>query len=158
MTDPSFTESPWFFGLFGAVLVVCVAVAYTKSLSALAKVRLPRLFAGRTHATAFETCRAALPGVDPARLRQAYRWVQDLVPYPDPPIQASDHLGRDLFVGRRGMLFRLSEAAMRLNPGKAHTQSPLYSVRTVADLMGEILRNGYEAQVHDPGAEPVAWQ
>ena len=31
------------------------------------------------------------------------------------------------------------------------------SVQTVADLMAEVLRQGYEGQIHDPAAEPVAW-
>lgn len=157
MPDPAYTESPWYFALFGVLIVVGVAVVYVITIRNLAQARYMRLFAKRTHAAAFDTCRAALPDVDSTRIRNAYRWVQQLVPYPNPPIQASDRLSWDLFVHRRGMLYLLSEAAMRKNPTKAHLQSPLYSVRTVADLMTEVLRHGYEAQFHDPSAEPVIW-
>jgi hypothetical protein len=157
MADTAFTESPWFFGLLGPLGVILIAVVYARTRAAMIRSGLPRLFANRTQPAAFDTCRAALPDVDPVRVRQAYRWVQQLVPYPDPPIQAYDDLGSDLYVGRRGMLYRLSEAAMRKNPTQSHTQSPLYSVHTVAELMAEVLRHGYEAQVYDPAAEPVVW-
>ena len=157
MTDPAFTDSPWFFGLLGPVVVILLAIVYSRIRAAMAKAGLERLFADRTHAAAFDTCRAALPDVDPVRVRKAYRWVQQLVPYPDPPIQAYDKLGSHLFVVRRAMRFLLSEAAMRKNPTKSRARSPLYSLQTVADLMAEVLRHGYEAQIYDPTAEPVVW-
>ena len=91
MPDPAYTESPWYFALFGVLIVVGVAVVYVITIRNLAQARYMRLFAKRTHATAFDTCRAALPDVDSTRLRNAYRWVQQLVPYPNPPIQASTY-------------------------------------------------------------------
>lgn len=50
------------------------------------------------------------------------------------------------------------EAATRKSPAKAHIQCTLYQVRTVADLMTEVLHHCYEARFHDPSVELVIWQ
>lgn len=158
MTDAPLTDSPWFFGLLGPVIVVSLAVIYAKFRAAAIRTDLPRLFARRTPAAAFETCRAELAPVGPARIRKAYRWVQALVPHPDPPIQAFDDLSMDLFITRKAMSARLTDAEFRLNPTtKWHQNRGLHLVRTVRDLMEYVLRHGYEAQVYDPSAEPVTW-
>ena len=136
---------PWLIALLGAFFVVCVAVVYSKVTAASARESLAPVFAGRTHEAALATCYAALPGIEHSRIQQAYRWVQELVPFPEPPIHASDLLDLDLFVTRRGVDLQMMASSVWLNPSLPESWAPQQSLRTVADLMAEVLRLGYEA-------------
>lgn len=134
--------------------VVAASLFYVAIQVALTKRRLTRLFQDRTPEAALETCHVALSRYGRERVTLAYRWVQDLVPYENPPIQANDDLWTDLLLDQGNVDDRFEASHDWLGDEAAQPPGPAPNPpRTVADLMREVLHYGYEGYAAVPKRE-----
>jgi hypothetical protein len=147
--------SPWLFGFLAVFGVVSVVAVWALVQVVLTKRHLRRLFAGRTPDAALNTCRTSLPDIEPHRVELAYRWVQELVPFEQPPIHANDNLWSDLLIDQGNADDRLESSQEWLGQSTSQPAAapPYPSPQTVRDLMAIILAYGYEGYLGGNAAQ-----
>jgi len=135
---------PWLVGLIGVVAIVGGGVAVSGASGALRRRRVRRVLAGRDPAESFATCAQLFPALERERIALAYLWVQQLVDVEGAPITASDDIWRDLEIDQ-GEADDKFESSYEWRGGEDQSAAaPEHPVRTVRDLMEEVLAYGYE--------------
>ena len=113
--------------------------------AALRRHQVRRVLSGRDPAVSLATCMEAFSGIERERVELAYLWVQQLVDVERAPICADDDVSRDLQIdqGETDDKFESSHEwrGIELDESASAPQDP---IRTVRDLMGEVLAYGYE--------------
>jgi hypothetical protein len=137
--------SPWVSGTLVVIGMLAASVVLGIVGGLWARHRLRALFADREPAGAFATCAAAFEGMDSARVQLAYRWVQQLVDFPEAPLCAGDDLWRDLRLDQ-GTVDNELECSHQWRGEDARDElvEQKAEPRTVEDLMAQLLAWRYE--------------
>ena len=137
--------SPWLLAAIAAFVIVGGWVAVSFVGAAMRRRRVRRLLSGRDPEVSLATCIDAFPSVERERVELAYLWVQQLVDVESAPICADDDVSRDLQIdqGEADDKFESSHE-WRGNEPHESASPPNDPIRTVRDLMGEVLAYGYE--------------
>jgi hypothetical protein len=135
----------WIKALVGVLAIAAAGVVVASASAALRRRHLRQLLTGRDAAVALATCVEAFPDVERERVVLAYLWVQQLVDLEGAPIRADDDLRRDLHIdqGEADAKFESSHE-WRAEEVQSPVTPPEGSVRSVRDLVGQVLAYGYE--------------
>lgn len=137
--------SRWLVALIAALVMLGGWVAASFVGATLRRRQVRRVLSGRDPAVSLATCIDAFAGIEQERVRLAYLWVQQLVDVEGAPICADDDVSRDLQIDQ-GEVDDKFEAAHEWRGSEVNESAsvPKDPIRTVRDLMGEVLAYGYE--------------
>lgn len=135
----------WLTVLVAAVGVVGAWIAVQVASTSIRRRHLRRFLEERDTGESLRSCVDSFAGIDRERVELAYRWVQQLVEYPEAPLLADDDIWRDLRIDQ-GEADAKFEAAEQWKPSDVTSSggTPHQPIRTVRDLMSEVLERGYE--------------